>query len=347
VIEHAGKLKRFDSLTGGGKELADLKSPVSFSECGLLGIAVHPNFDGMTEKRIYLSSTPKCDGFMGPATDAVDEYIVEGDKATAGKRIFEVADPQGNHNGGSLAFGPDGFLYYGLGDGGNANDTGTGHATNGNGQTTDVPLAKILRFDVEKPDAPPMGNLTEADVGGAKVDGRVFHYGLRNPWRISFDMETGDLWIGDVGQDNKEEINVVPKGARALNFGWPAREGKGACSTCMGKTLLTGTKETAPIYDYSTKGKPATSSSLGKGSVTGGYVYRGKKIPGMYGRYLFADYVQGFVAALTSDGKGGSCDVVEDLKLDAITVPSFGQDLDGEIYVINMSRNKISRIDPQ
>jgi glucose/arabinose dehydrogenase len=303
---------------------------------------VHPNFDGMTEKRIYLASTPTCAGFSS-ATDALDEYTVDGDKATKGKRLLEAPQTEGNHNGGGITFGPDGFLYYGLGDGGGSNDA---HGTAGNGQTPDAVNGKILRFDVDKLDMPLAGNMTSTDVGGAKVNANVLHMGLRNPWRFSFDKETADLWIGDVGQDNKEEINVVPKDSRALNFGWPASEGKGKCSTCMNKTLLAGTKETPPIYDYSTKGKPATSAGLGKGSVTGGFIYRGKKIPGMYGRYIFADYVQGFVAALTSDGKGGACDVVEDLKLDAITVASFGQDLDGEIYVLNLSRNKVSRIDP-
>ncbi len=345
VAERSGNLLRFSEGSDTPTTLLSLNTSTS-AECGFLGIALHPNFDGATENRIYVSFTPTCPAsiFGAGGSSALEEYVIEGDTATLSQSFFGFDQPEGNHNGGNIAFGPDGYLYYGLGDGGGGNDE---HGPNGNGQDVSVPLGAILRFDVDAPDTPPAGNLTSADAGGASVDARILHYGVRNPWRFSFDKETGDLYIGDVGQDTSEEVSFAPAGSGPLNFGWSAREGMGTCPGC-GHTLLEGTTATDPIYAYDT---PSGAGGIFQGSVTGGFVYRGTQIPGLIGRYIFADYVRGDIFALTYDGQGGACDVVEDLipgaSIPGESLASFAQDADGEVYVLNMARGNILRIEAQ
>ena len=332
-----GALKRFD-LREDNPSATDLLSlNVSLGgEMGFLGAALHPNFDGMSETRIYLSFNPS------PGSESLlAEYSVEGDEAVFQQDIFEVNQPRSNHNGGGVVFAPDGTLYFGLGDGGGSNDP---HGDNGNGQNPNTPLGSLLRFDVDDIDTPPEGNLTSGDVGGASVDARIMHYGLRNPWRFSFDRLTGDLYIGDVGQNTREEVDVLPAGSGPTNFGWAAREGFGECPGCSA-VLLEGTSAYDPVYDYATKW-----SGSGNGSVTGGYVYRGSKIPGLWGRYLFGDYVRGEIYALTYDGEGGACDVIAEaiagLELPGSAFVSFAEDGDGELYLVNAARGSIQRIDP-
>ncbi len=341
VTERSGGLLRFDLSQDPptSTTILDLGTPRS-AECGFLSVALHPNFDGMTENRIYVSYNPTCPAQIAGSggASALDEYVVDGDSATFSQSLFTVEQPEGNHNGGGLAFGPDGYLYLGLGDGGGSND---GHGDNGNGQDPNTPLGAMLRFDVDAIDIPPAGNLTSDDVGGASVDARVMHYGLRNPWRFSFDQLTGDLYIGDVGQNTWEEVNFAPAGSGPLNFGWAAREGLTACPTCNNKSLLEGTTSVDPIHVH-----PRATG----GSSTGGYVYRGSNIPGLYGRYIYGDYATGDMWVFTYDGEGDICDEVED-PIPSADIPnnslvSFAQDANGEIYVINMSRATISRIDP-
>ncbi len=352
VVERGGRLLRFDMNDANptGTELLSLNASTS-AECGFFSVALHPNFDGMNEKRIYVSYMPTCPSmiFGAGGSSALDEYEIEGDTATFKQNIFSFDQPQGNHNGGNVMFGPDGYLYYGLGDGGGGNDTSTGHGSNGNGQDTNVPLGKILRYDVDNFDTPPPGNLTSDMVGGGSVDSRIYHYGVRNPWRWSFDKLTGDLYIGDVGENTWEEVNVAPADGGNKNFGWSAREGLDACAGCQGHTV-NGLEATDPVYAYPTNPNPSPGAGF-VGSVTGGFVYRGTKIPGMIGRYIFADYVRADFFALTYDGEGGSCDVVEDAipntSIPGQGLPSFAEDADGELYVINMTRGTILRIDPE
>jgi glucose/arabinose dehydrogenase len=353
VTERAGKLKRFDMSQANPEAVEILSVNTSTeSECGFFGVAFHPNFDGETEKRMYISYMPRCTAIFGadpnnPGLSALEEYVIEGDTATKVKSLFEVNQPQGNHNGGNVAFGPDGYLYYSLGDGGNSDDTGAGHGPNGNGQDVNEPLGSILRFDVDNPAGTPPGNLTSADVGGASVDSRILHYGLRNPWRFSFDRVTGDLWIGDVGQGVREEIDFLPKGTGPTNFGWAVREGKGERP---GNTysLLAGTTAKDPIYDYATN--PGGGFGFA-GSVTGGYVYRGQKIPGMYGRYIFGDFVTATFYSVTANESGEACDELEgaitNSEIARETLVSFAEDPQGELYVIAMARDGgIFRLDP-
>jgi glucose/arabinose dehydrogenase len=348
VTERGGALKRFDMSQENPTAVEVLAVNASTqSECGFFGVAFHPNFDGETEKRIYVSYMPSCPAniFGSGGMSTLDEYELSGDTATFVDTLFEIAQPQGNHNGGSIEFGPDGLLYFGLGDGGNSDDQGTGHAQNGNGQDVNEPLGSILRFDVDNPGTPPAGNLTSADVGGASVDGRILHYGLRNPWRFSFDRANGDLWIGDVGQSTREEINFLPEGSEPTNFGWAVREGKGA-HPVGNFTLVAGTTAHEPIYDYATN--PGGGQGFA-GSVTGGYVYRGQNIPGLYGRYIFADFVTAKFYAVTAGPNGEACDGTEEAinntEISDQSLASFAQGADGELYVIGLS-DGIFRIDP-
>lgn len=327
VAERPGTLKRFDISQENptATTLVSLSGVSTSGEYGFLSFALHPNFDGENEQRAYLVYTP-ANAFV------IKTYLINGDTATEAETLFEfTGDSQSNHNGGLALFGPDGYLYVGIGDGGGGNDK---HGENGNGQNMNTTYGKILRLDVDDPNRPVEGNLTSADVDGETVDGRILHYGLRNPWRFSFDSKTGDLYIGDVGQDTKEEVDMIPSDHGPANLGWAAREGFGECPGCS--ATLVGLPALDPIFDYDNP--PGNAESR---SVTGGYVYRGSKIPGLYGRYLFADYQTSEFTLLTADGEGGACDVVENAitqnQIRQAGVASFAQDAEGELYVISLN----------
>jgi glucose/arabinose dehydrogenase len=351
VVLRGGELRRYDMTQTPPtfKTLLEVNASMD-NECGFLSVALHPNFDGTAEKRIYVSYTPTCPAgiFDAGGSSTLDEYTVDGDTATFSKTLLELDQPQGNHNGGLAKFGPDGYLYFGLGDGGGGNDNSTGHSANGNGQDVTVPLGKLLRFDVDAIETAPPGNLTSADVGGADVDSRILHYGLRNPWRWSFDQLNGDLYIGDVGQDTWEEVDYLKAGAGPTNFGWSAREGKVACSVCNHTVFPSGTTPHEPIHVYPTN---AGGSDFFKGSVIGGYVYRGSSIPGLYGRYIFAEFVRSTFFALSVDENGEECDAIEDLipgaQIPGQSISSFGQDPNGEIYVMNLTRGEILKLEAE
>jgi glucose/arabinose dehydrogenase len=224
--------------------------------------------------------------------------------------------PFWNHDGGTLAFGPDGMLYIAVGDGGAANDP-FGHAQNLNSL-----LGKILRLDVRgaKGYAIPKDN---PFVGKEKTRGEIWAYGFRNVWRMSFDRATGALWAADVGQNLWEEINLVEKGG---NYGWRNREGQHP----FGKN---GTDSEArdmiePIWEY--------HHDIGK-SITGGHVYRGKAVPALVGKYIYADYVSGNIWALDYDAKERKVRGNHTLRRGGFAVMSFGEDEDGEVYLMTMS----------
>lgn len=328
VVEREGAFKRFDMSQENptAVTLTTLSGVSTSGEYGFLSAALHPNFDGVNEKRAYLVYTPS-QSFI------IKEYEIDGDTATEVGTFFEfTGDTASNHNGGLAVFGPDGYLYVGIGDGGGGNDQ---HGSNGNGQNVNTTYGKILRFDIDAPDTPVPGNLTTDDVDGEMVDGRILHYGLRNPWRFTFDRLNGDLYIGDVGQDTREEVDMLPASAGPTNFGWAAREGFGECPGCSASVV--GLTATDPIYDY--ENPPGNGASAR--SVTGGYVYRGTQIPGLYGRYVFADYQTGQFTVLTADGAGPACDVIEDAidqnELREQGIASFAEDVDGELYVISLN----------
>lgn len=269
-------------------------------EQGLLGIAFNPS-----GTRLYASYTDTA------GSSRVDELPLLGDGTAdlGGRRnIYVHEQPEGNHNGGNIAFGPDGRLYLGLGDGGGAGDQ---HGSTGNGQDPATDLGKILRID-------PVTKGVQRWISG-----------VRNPWRFSFDRANGDLWVADVGQGTWEEINRLPAGAqRGRNLGWRCFEGTHRFSSCTPTP-----SHTRPLFEY--RHDPGCS-------VTGGYVYRGTKIPALAGAYVYADYCDGQLRGLTH--QGGQVRTQRGLGVDPGSVVSFGQSATGDLYVLTLDR--ILRIDP-
>ena len=281
-------------------------------ERGLLGLAFSP--DGTT---LYVHYSGRASG-----ETVLEEYrFADGVADPATRRVvLTVPQPQPNHNGGQLAFGPDGFLYLGLGDGGGRDDEGTGHAAGGNGQSRDTLLGKILRIDPRPSGAAaytvPAGNPFAASGGRPEI----YLWGLRNPWRFSFDTETGDLWVADVGQDQWEEVTRVAAGRQAgANLGWNRFEG-------------TEEFRAGPVGPV-VMPQIQTSHADGNCSITGGYVYRGAKIPALRGWYVYTDYCNGAIKAAKVNAAGKAR--VRDLGIELQSVSSFGQDGDGELYVLS------------
>ena len=296
----------------------DLQDRVSQDggERGLLGIVFSP--DGT---RMYLDYTDR-DG-----NDRVDELTMQGRNADPASRrtLLVVEDPQPNHNGGQLAFGPDGDLYIAMGDGGAAGDQGTGHAPGGNGQSLGTLLGKILRIDPTPSGA--AAYTVPADNPFVGTDGarpEIWAYGLRNPWRFSFDRRTGDLWIGDVGQDKYEEIDHVRatdgrNAGKGDNFGWNRMEGDHPYQGDAPADVV------APVHEI--------SHDTGACAVIGGYVYRGSAVPDLDGTYFFSDNCDGTIRTLVPDGKGVTAG---DTGLDVSSVSSFGQANGGALYVASL-----------
>ena len=274
------------------------------------------------------------------------EYIANADLTgadpTPPRTILRIADPQDNHNGGWIDFGPDGFLYVAIGDGGNANDDGSGH-TEGTGNAQDITdnlLGKILRINPDPAiDAFPAdanknyGIPADNPFVGETGDDEIWCFGLRNPWRCSFDRDTDDLWIGDVGQNRREEIDFLPAGnAGGQNFGWRLREGTIQTPT-VGGAPPAGNVE--PVYDYA-HGAGAFQGN----SVTGGYVYRGP-IAELQGKYFFADYVSRQIWSFERNGSGITNLTDWTSRLRPRTgsiggVSSFGEDAAGNLYIVDL-----------
>jgi glucose/arabinose dehydrogenase len=300
------------------------------SERGLLGLAFHPAYEQNGRFFIYYTSSED-------AAITIAEYRrsdASPDRANpqATRTLVRISDglhPWGNHNGGMLAFGPDGYLHAGVGDGGGEGDP------NGHGQDVNLKLGKLLRIDVDDPSASPPGNLP----GG---DPHVWDYGLRNPWRFSFDRCTGDIYIGDVGQGAREEIDVEPARQGGKNYGWDITEG----TRCFGSASCDTAGITMPVVEY-----PHTSTApyAGKCSVTGGFVYRGTRIPNLVGTYFYADYCSNQIFTLVwKDGALQSqADVTADLESsDFLGISSFGEDTRGELYVLDVA-GAVYRIDAE
>jgi glucose/arabinose dehydrogenase len=295
---------------------------VTGGEQGLLGMAFDPNYAGNGRFYIYYTNT------AGDIVIARYGVSSNPDIANAGAQAIlkTIAHPTNqNHNGGMLAFGPDGCLYAGIGDGGGRGDP------NGNAQNTNSLLGKILRLDPETGSACGTDNPFANGTGGAP---EVWSFGLRNPWRFSFDRSTGVLYIGDVGQDQREEVDAVvgPNAGQGVNFGWNIMEGF-ACfnppSGCNSSGL------TPPILDY--------SHDAGACSVTGGYVYRGTLNPAVNGSYFYADYCAGFVRSFQLQGGRPSSQNTWPLLSPGGQITSFGEDARGELYILTQTGG-LSRI---
>lgn len=296
-------------------------------ERGLLSIAFHPDYG--SNGYFYVN-------YIDNGGDTViARYQVSGDPNVANPAsahlILGIDQPAGNHNGGQIQFGPDGYLYAAMGDGGGGCDSaGSGC----NAQKTDSLLGAMLRLDVDGDDFPgdPDRNYAiPADnpfVGNAAVEDETWAYGLRNPWRFSFDRSTGDLWLGDVGQSGvtrREEVNFQVNGVGGQNYGWPVAEGNqcgpGTCAlTNCPLPIPSCASLTFPVYQY---------GGAGNCAITGGYVYRGTAIADLAGRYVFGDYCSGDIVAL-DPGDTSDDPVIEDT---GFGLTSFGEDVAGELYV--------------
>lgn len=310
-----------------GRPLLDVADRLgSQREQGLLGLVFSP--DG---NRMYVYFT------SAAGENTLEEYRVrsrgEGPATIdVGSRrtLLTVGHEKPQHNGGQLAFGRDGMLYIAMGDGGGHRGTGPGQVPGGNSQSLDTLLGKILRIDPT-----PSGDLpytVPADNPFARGGGapEIWHYGLRNPWRFSFDRRTGDLWIGDVGQDHWEEIDVVPHRPAGRNFGYPLLEG----THPLNASEAPGT--VVPVYELWHR--------AGNCAVTGGVVYRGDAIPELRGLYVFADYCKGDLKALRA--KDGVTVAFGRLGLKAPLVSSFAQGPDGELYAVSQAKG-VLRLDPR
>ncbi len=324
VLTKMGRLHVFELRSGESRVLLELKVTTT-SEQGLLGLAFHPRY--AQNGKLYLNYTLEKDG---ADISRVAEWVVA-DPAAASRignerLIMEVAQPYQNHNAGGLAFGPDGMLYIGWGDGGWAGDP------EGNGQNPQTLLGSMLRIDVDRSEggrayAIPEDNPFPGDLAAPEA----FAVGLRNPWRYSFDPR-GRLIVADVGQNSFEEINVIEAGQ---NYGWNVREG----FACFEPKENCADGFAPPIYQYGrTDGK----------SITGGFVYSGERIPALRGKYVFGDFITGRIWALEipADGDRVPDGAVHALGKWPMLLSTFGQDRNGELYVGDFGAGKVYRLDP-
>ena len=313
ATEQDGRIWAFDpsgSEVPAAAEFLDITDRVSSrrSEEGLLGLALDPSDEQFLY--VYYSAAD-------PRRSVVSRFTLTADRSRVDPGselvILEVGQPYANHNGGQIAFGPDGYLYIGLGDGGSAGDP------LGSGQDTSSLLGSILRIDVSQattaqPYAIPPDNPFAS--GGGR--GEIWAYGLRNPWRFSFDRSTGEIWTGDVGQNRWEEIDLIQRGG---NYGWNRLEG----NHCFSARDCDPTGTVPPVWEYSLDGQPC--------SVIGGYVYRGSTIPWLRGVYVYGDFCTGEVFGLRyTDGQ-----VIEHQRLadTRLRIMSFGEDDSGELYLLS------------
>lgn len=295
-----------------------IKLSGAYDERGLLGIAFHPNFAVNKKFYVYYSAPSKVKG--SDHQSVISEFKVgtnplQADPASE-RVLFTVQQPESNHNGGELKFGPDGYLYIGLGDGGGAGDK---HGKTGNGQDLSTFLGKILRIDV-KTDGAYRVPEDNPFVSDKQAKPEIWAYGLRNPWRFSFDKKSGQLFAADVGQNKFEEVNIIEKGG---NYGWKIME----ASHCYDPETNCKTEGlTLPIHEYEHK--------IGI-SITGGYVYNGKAIPSLSGKYIFADWT-GPIFFLEQDGKvwkNGNIELVNKPSGD-LKILGFAEDNDAELYIL-------------
>lgn len=294
------------------------------SEQGLLGLAFAPDYAANGRFYVYyytIRNSTQLSRFQVSADDP--------DRADPASEqpLLNVAQPQGNHNGGQIAFGPDGYLYVALGDGGGANDDGAGHGTIGNGQNPMNLLGTLVRLDVESDPTSTEYEIPASNpfVGVEGFLDEIWAYGLRNPYRFSFDRDTGDLYIADVGQGAREEINVELAGdPGGHNYGWRRYEGT-RCTQIQGDSC-DDEGLTFPVHEY--------SHSAGRCSVTGGYVHRGSDAwTYLHGTYLYADYCTGEIWGLKRDGDAWANQLLVDAPFN---ISGFGEDQEGTIYVCKL-----------
>lgn len=317
VVEQAGIIKVFpnQSNISTTKTFLNITDRVTAGgETGLLGMAFHPNYE--SNGYFYVNYTA-----ANPLRTVISRFSVSSvnpDSADKNSELILLTynQPYTNHNGGGVAFGPDGYLYIAAGDGGSSGDPLN------NAQNITTPLGKILRIDIDNPQPPlnygiPADN-PFVDSTNTSIRKEIFAWGLRNPWRFSFDSVTGWLWAGDVGQGSWEEVDIVQNGK---NYGWRCYEGNHTYNTTGCSTVYEN-----PIWEY--------SHSLGY-SITGGYVYRGQNVPELYGKYIYGDYVSARVWALTYDGINPASNT--QITTAAGSITSFGVDENKELYLVSFN----------
>lgn len=311
IVEQAGVIRIFQNGELLAQPFLDIRQRVGSrgNEQGLLGLAFHPAY---AENGFFYVNYTDQNGDTVIARFSVTPEDMNRANAQSEKLLLKVDQPYANHNGGAVVFGPDGYLYLGLGDGGSGGDP------QGNAQSLRTHLGKILRLDVDggDPYAIPAGNMT----GEALPE--IWAYGLRNPWRFSFDRHNGDLYIADVGQNAWEEVNFLAAGSPAgANFGWDYREGlhpyEGQAPASL--SLI------EPVAEY---------DHFQGCSVTGGYVYRGERLPAWNGVYLYGDYCSGLIWGLLRD-QDGVWQTRILFETDA-NISSFGEDAQGELYLVDL-----------
>jgi glucose/arabinose dehydrogenase len=325
VVEQRGRIR----IVRGGALVAtpflDISGRLSCcGERGLLGLAFHPNY--AQNGRFFVNYTNP------QGNTHISEFRVSSNADVASpdseRLLLFVSQPFSNHNGGGLAFGPDGRLYIGLGDGGSGGDPLN------NGQDLRTYLGKMLRIDVDSgmPYGVPADNPFR---GNAAVLPEIWALGLRNPWRFSFDRQTGELYIADVGQSAREEVDVAPRGQGGQNYGWSIMEGT-ACFRPANDCPTGGL--TLPVLDY--------GRNVG-GSITGGYVYRGCRLPGYAGTYFYGDFVSGTIRSfrLQNGQPTDQRDWTGALGRGIGSISSFGQDAEGELYILDYD-GELYRIGP-
>ena len=329
VVQQTGAVMVFNNVANvsATTTFINITSEVtSGGEMGLLGMAFHPNFP--TDPRVYLSYTATESGQL---VSRVAEFQTSDGgltlNAASEKNILTINQPFSNHNGGNVMFGPDGYMYLGYGDGGSGGDP------NNNGQSTNTLLGKMLRIDINNVTAPSAYNIPASNpfagnarcgrTGGSASCPEIFAWGLRNPWRWSFDRATSDLWVGDVGQNAYEEVDKVVVGG---NYGWRCREGLHDYNTsgCGGGYI-------DPLVEY--------DHSLGA-AVTGGYVYRGTQTTNFVGRYLFADYGSGRIWVYAPGLSPARTELIDS----NYNISSFGEDVNGELYVLDYAGGGVYHI---
>jgi glucose/arabinose dehydrogenase len=325
VLEKGGRAYWVSLADGQRGQLLQLEV-LKGSEQGLLGMAFHPDFQNNGKFYLnYVTSRDDDDVSRLEEWRVVDPLRITAGQASAQRVVFEIEQPYPNHNAGQLAFGPDGYLYVGWGDGGAANDP------LGAGQDPGVFLGKMLRIDVDRSEGGRAYSIPEDNpfIGRQGYLPEIWALGLRNPWRYSFD-DVGRLIVADVGQNRWEEIDIVEAGD---NLGWKVMEGLACFSPDVGCPTEGLTK---PIYVY------GRDDGL---SITGGYVYRGERIAALRGRYVFGDFVTGRLWAIDLPQEP---QVVEATSLGRwpILVSSFGRDVSGELYVLAHGRGMLLRLDP-
>ncbi|MEW6208004.1 MAG: PQQ-dependent sugar dehydrogenase [Acidobacteriota bacterium] len=308
IVEQTGRVFVLQPGSSAPTEFLNIASKIiSGGERGLLGLAFHPQFEN--NRRFFVNYTRSGDG----ATVIAEYRASQANPNVADTNetpILTISQPFSNHNGGMIAFGPDGFLYIGMGDGGSANDPGN------RAQSINDLLGKMLRIDIDLPNGQiPYSSPSTNPFVGAPGRDEIFATGLRNPWRFSFDRATGELYAGDVGQNVIEEIDIIARGG---NYGWRVFEG----TRCANDTQMCPTlSQIAPIAEY--------SHTNGRCSVTGGYVYRGSLSTAMIGAYFYADFCTGEIFMLMNGAQNRLLDT-------SLNISSFGEDEAGELYVVGL-----------